>query len=90
MDENSSRQLLKEANLGVEAEVWWQSEVGRRVVDDIYEVIVTNVELLKTAELKDVVEIQNKIKLYEYLPRKINDLIGQGNEAIQILDGEDN
>ena len=90
MDENSSRQLLKEASLGVEAEVWWQSEVGRRIVDDIYEVIVTNVELLKTAELKDVVEIQNKIKLYEYLPRKINDLIGQGNEAIQILDGEEN
>jgi len=88
--DDSNRQLLRIANLGVEAEVWWQSEVGRHIEKSLEEDINANLEMLKVAEGDDVVKIQNIIRELEYLPRRINDLILAGNEAIQILDDQEN
>jgi len=85
----SDDDTLRQAKLGIEAEHFLHSALGRHLVDKAQDEINEFVDLLVEADPEDVKknrELRNEIKVRELVGKWINDAIDSGKVAESYLE----
>ena len=90
MLDEEDQSLFAQVILGEEAEAFWQTNLGRYVSGRISQDIKEGLDDLKyvnPTNTEDIRMIQTKIGLAESLPKYLNELIINGRQSLEILEG---
>lgn len=85
---NPSDPVVQWASFGRQAELWAESDVGQFVLKHLEEERDEALLKLKTADPTDanvIRSLQNTVKVCEYLPDRLAELIRAGHQAIEEL-----